>query len=370
MPSAISTANDRSLAYRLALPAGFMLGEYRIVEVLGQGGFGITYLCEDTRLNVQVAIKELLPVEFVTRSNDATVVLVTRSAKAGFEWAKQRFIAEAQILSRLSHPNVVRAFRLLEMNETAYLVMEYVRGSSLRDWVRTNPHPSEAQLTQIFLSLLDGLEYIHREGLLHRDISPDNIMIRDSGSPLLLDFGSARTVLSTNRNFTNVVRHGFSPIEQYQSMAPQGCYTDIYALAGTIFYALTGLIPASAIDRFGDRDPFPSLAKNMGDSYSHGLLKAIDWGFAVKPEARPQNAADWRRFLITRSKPTKNQWLKARVSRGPYWSMRLAVVSFAAGLLVATVLSSLLSHPGVSLPTQLTAIAQLCSTPTTTNLER
>jgi serine/threonine protein kinase len=347
-----------------------MLAEYRIVEVLGQGGFGITYLCEDTRLHVQVAIKELLPVEFVTRSNDATVVLVTRSAKAGFEWAKQRFIAEAQILSRLSHPNVVRAFRLLEMNETAYLVMEYVRGSSLREWVRTNPHPSETQLTRIFLSLLDGLEYIHREGLLHRDISPDNIMIRDSGSPLLLDFGSARTVLSTNRNFTNVVRHGFSPIEQYQSIAPQGCYTDIYALAGTIFYALTGLIPPSAIDRFGDHDPFQSLAKNMGNSYSHGLLKAIDWGFAVKPEARPQNAADWRRFLITRSKPTKNQWLKARVSRGPYWSMRLALVSFVAGLLVATVLSSLLSHPGVSLPTQLTAIGQLCSTPSTTNLER
>lgn len=353
-----------------------MLGEYRIVEVLGQGGFGITYLCEDTRLNVQVAIKELLPVEFVTRSRDATVVLVTRSAKAGFEWAKQRFMAEAQILSRLSHPNVVRAFRLLELNGTAYLVMEYVCGSSLRDWVRTNPNPSEAQLTQIFLSLLNGLEYIHREGLLHRDISPDNIMIRDSGSPLLLDFGSARTVLSTNRNFTNVVRHGFSPIEQYQSIAPQGCYTDIYALAGTIIYALTGLIPPSAMDRVGDRDPFRPLAKNMSHSYSHGLLKAIDRGFAVNPEARPQNAADWRHLLVTRSKPRKNQWPdsrsrgKALVSGGRHWSMRLAAASFAAGVLVATVLSSLLSHSEVSVPAQLTAIGQLCSTPGTTKSAR
>lgn len=354
-----------------------MLAEYRIVEVLGQGGFGITYLCQDTRLNVQVAIKELLPLEFVTRSHDATVVLVTRSAKAGFEWAKQRFIAEAQILSRLSHPNVVRAFRLLELNETAYLVMEYVRGSNLRDWARTNPKPSETQLTKILLSLLDGLEYIHRAGLLHRDISPDNIMIRESGSPLLLDFGSARTVLSTNRNFTNVVRHGFSPIEQYQSIAAQGCYTDIYALAGSIIYALTGLIPPRAIDRVGDCDPF-RLAKNLADSYSRSLLIAIDWGFAVKPEARPQNAADWRCFLLTRSRPAKNLRLKdsvsaqdrALVSRGRYRPARLAVVSFAAGVLAAIVLSSLLPHPEVSVPTQLTASGQLCSTPNTISPER
>ena len=365
MASAIPAATERSTSYRLALPAGSMLAEYRVVKVLGQGGFGITYLCQDTRLNVQVAIKELLPVEFVTRSHDATVVLVTRSAKAGFEWAKQCFMAEAQILSRLSHPNVVRAFRLLELNETAYLVMEYVRGSSLRDWVRANPNPSEAQLTQIFLSLLDGLEYVHREGLLHRDISPDNIMIRDTGSPLLLDFGSARVFLSPKRNFTNVVRHGFSPIEQYQSIAPQGCYTDIYALAGTIIYALTGLIPPSAIDRFGDRDPFPPLAKSMANRYPRRLLEAIDAAFAVSPNARPQTVGGWRRLLLAPSK------LFGGAFRAPgYRSLRLPVVSFAAGLLVATVLSSFLSHREASVPTQLPAIGQLCSAPSTTNPER
>ena len=342
-----------------------MLAEYRIVNVLGQGGFGITYLCEDTRLNVQVAIKELLPVEFVTRSNDATVVLVTRSAKAGFGWAKQRFIAEAQILSRLSHPNVVRAFRLLELNETAYLVMELVRGSSLRHWVRANPNPSEAQLAQIFLSLLDGLEYVHREGLLHRDISPDNILIRDSGSPLLLDFGSARAFLSTKRNFTNVVRHGFSPIEQYQSSALQGCYTDIYALAGTIIYALTGLTPPSAIDRSANRDPFRPLARSMANRYPRRLLEAIDAAFAVSPKARPQTVADWRRLLIARSK------LFGSGLRAPnYRSMRLPVFSFAAGLLVATVVASLLSHPEASVPSQLPAIGQLCSAPDNSNPKR
>lgn len=334
-----------------------MLAEYRVVEVLGQGGFGITYLCEDTRLNVKVAIKELLPAEFVTRNSDATVVLVTRSARAGFAWAKQRFMAEAQILSRLSHPNVVRAFRLLELNETAYLVMELVRGSSLREWIRANPNPPEAQLNKIFLPLLDGLEYIHREGLLHRDISPDNIMIRDSGSPLLLDFGSARAVLKANRNFTNVVRHGFSPIEQYQSVAPEGCYTDIYSLAGTMIYAMTGSIPPRAIDRFGDRDPFRAVAKSMASRYPRRLLGAIDAAFAVSPEVRPQTVASWRRRLTARSK----------LFASPLWTpsfraMRIPVLSFAAGVLVATVLSSLLPHSEASVPIRLTG--QLCSAPT------
>jgi serine/threonine protein kinase len=243
--------------------------------------------------------------------------------------------------------------------------MELVRGSSLRDWVRANPNPSEAQLAQIFLWLLDGLEYVHREGLLHRDISPDNIMIRDSGSPLLLDFGSARAVLSTKRNFTNVVRHGFSPIEQYQSSALQGCYTDIYALAGTIIYALTGLTPPSAIDRSANRDPFRPLTRSMANRYPRRLLEAIDAAFAVSPKARPQTVAEWRRLLIARSK------LFGSGFRAPnYRSMRIPAVSFAAGLLVATVVASLLSHPEASVPSQLPAIGQLCSAPDNSNPKR
>jgi serine/threonine protein kinase len=351
--------------YRLALPTGFMLAEYRVVEVLGQGGFGITYLCEDTRLNVQVAIKELLPAEFVTRSNDATVVLVTRSAKAGFAWAKQRFIAEAQILSRLRHPNVVRAFRLLELNETAYLVMELVRGSSLREWIRANPNPPEAQLNQIFLPLLDGLEYIHREGLLHRDVSPDNIMIRDSGSPLLLDFGSARAVLKANRNFTSVVRHGFSPIEQYQSVTPEGCYTDIYSLAGTMIYAMTGSIPPRAIDRFGGRDPFRAVARSLAKQYPRRFLGAIDAAFAVSPEGRPQTVASWRRRLAARSTLFASPFGTAK-----FRAVRTPTLTFIAGMFVAIVLSALWPHPVASVLSPSPATAQLGSAPSTTNAER
>ncbi len=123
--------------HRLALPVGFQLEEYRIVKVLGQGGFGITYLAEDTRMNHQVAIKELLPTDFATRSQDYTVVPLTQSDEPDLAWAKQRFIDEARILVRLNHPNIVRFFRYFELNSTAYLVMEFVRGQNFKGWMQS-----------------------------------------------------------------------------------------------------------------------------------------------------------------------------------------------------------------------------------------
>jgi serine/threonine protein kinase len=327
---------------RLALPAEFRLAEYRIIQVLGQGGFGITYLGEDTQLHLKVAIKELLPVEFVTRSNDATVVLLTRSAEAGFAWAKQRFIEEAQILIGLNHPSIVRAFRLMELNGTAYLVMEFVRGSSLREWVIANPSPSEAELEGILSPLLDGLEYIHRKGLVHRDISPDNILIRDSGSPLFIDFGSARSAVEASRNFTSVVRHGFSPIEQYQARTPHGCYTDIYALAGTMIYAMTGEIPPRSVDRVGDQDIYTPVASRCRHRYSTVWLQAIDSAFAAKPGARPQTVANWRRLFINRfhrAPPARLLSAKPASLRIQSAAARLGVLLIAALILSPLLLS-------------------------------
>lgn len=220
--------DDGVLPHELTLPPGFTLGEYRLIRVLGRGGFGITYLAEDIRTNLAVAIKELLPTEFATRGDGSTVVLITRSAKAGFSWAKQRFVEEARILARLNHPNIARGFGLMELNGTAYLAMEFIRGCTLREWVWANPGPTEAQLRELLLPLMAGLEYVHQEGLLHRDISPDNIMIRETGSPVLIDFGSARVASTARRNFTNLVRHGFSSIEQYQCNTPQAACTHLF----------------------------------------------------------------------------------------------------------------------------------------------
>jgi serine/threonine protein kinase len=278
----------------LELPSGYRLEEYRLLEKLGQGGFGITYLAEDTRMQVRVAIKELFPDQFVTRGPGAMVVARRESARGDFAWAKERFIDEAKTLIRLNQPNLVRVFRLFEMNNTAYIVMEFIGGQSFREWIQSRPAPDEKTLKPILFGLLDGLEYVHQR-FIHRDISPDNIRFADDGRPLLVDFGNARAL--EVGAYTVVIKHGYSPIEQYQSEARQGPYTDIYALAGVMIYAITGENPPHSIDRSRQRDPFQPLAKRYRGRYSEEFLKALDWGFAILPKDRPQTVADWRRKL-------------------------------------------------------------------------
>jgi serine/threonine protein kinase len=291
----MSASNLSLPEHRLALPAGYALDEYHILKVLGQGGFGITYLAEDIRMGLKVAIKELLPTDFATRHETSKVVPLTESAKKDFAWAKERFIDEAGILIRLTHPNIVRVFRLFEMNGTAYLVMQFVTGKTLREWIHAHPKPAEAELKAVLFPLLDGLEYVHRQGYLHRDISPENIKLTEDGYPVLLDFGSARALTGSR---TTVIRQGFSPIEQYQSTVPQGPYTDLYALAGVVIQAITGATPPQAIDRFDEPDPYQPLARRLRGRYSDPFLKALDLAFATKPQSRPQTVADWRRILV------------------------------------------------------------------------
>ena len=218
MPGSASSSSD----YRFALPTGFQLEEYRIIRVLGQGGFGITYLAHDTRLAIEVAIKEMLPRNYATRSANFEVIPKNRCDEQRFAWSKQRFIEEARMLARLSHVNIVRVFRFLEHHGTACMVMEFVRGQNFLEWMRRLPVPPQQELNSVLLPLLDGLGYLHNEGLLHRDISPENIFITEQGRPILLDFGSARITVDRDRISTSVVRPGYSPIEQYQTVEPQG----------------------------------------------------------------------------------------------------------------------------------------------------
>jgi serine/threonine protein kinase len=281
----------------LALPAGFCLEEYRIMHVLGQGGFGITYLAEETRLNLQVAIKELLPTDFATRSADYTVVPVCQSAEQDFAKAKQELIENARLLMKLSHPNISRFFDCLELNGTAYLVMEFARGQNLRDWMQTHRQPSEQELKTLLLPLLDGLEYLHHQGLLHRDISPENVMITEKGRPLLINFSTLAAIGTDTKN--SIVRPGFSPIEQYQRSSSQAPCTDLYALAGIMIRAITGKTPPEALDRFGGRDPYEPLNRRFAEKYSRSFLRALDAAFAVLPQDRPQSVERWRRLLET-----------------------------------------------------------------------
>jgi parallel beta-helix repeat protein len=313
--------------HTLGLPAGYRLEEYRILDILGQGGFGITYLAEDTRMRVKVAIKELFPEEFATRARGSMVVPRRQSDLEDFAWAKDRFDEEAATLIRLTHPNVVRVFRLFEKNNTAYIVMEYVAGKNFKDWTKDHPQPAESALKDVLFPLLDGLEYVHRQGFLHRDISPENIRFTEDDRPLLVDFGNARALKGAHK--TVVIKHGFSPIEQYQTAGVQGAYTDIYALAGVMIYSMTGQTPPLAPDRSSQRDPYRPLTQRFRGQYSDAFLKALDWGLAIEPKDRPQTVADWRRRLTAKPPPPP----PPRPGAWPLIILSLAVIVFLGAAL-------------------------------------
>jgi serine/threonine protein kinase len=293
-----SSFNPVTPEHRLALPAGFQLLEYRILKVLGQSPLGITYLADDSSLNSKVMINEFLPVDFATRTDDLRVRPLSRDSEQNFASAKRAFMSETLALLKLSHTNTIRAFRYFELLGTAYFVMELVQGFNFRVWLRHNPQPNEAELRGLLIPLLNGLEHIHRQGFLHRDICPENILIPRDGEPLLLNFGNASGFQNNRQKPTTFVHHGFSAIEQYQWTVPEGPYTDLYALAGVMVYAITGELPPPSVERLGRRDPYRSLAKAYRGKYSARFLQTLDSAFAFRPENRVQTAALWRDRLV------------------------------------------------------------------------
>ncbi len=177
--------------HRNSLKPGHKVLWYEIKEVLGQGGFGITYLAYDPNLKTNVAIKEYLPIELAVREGDFSVHPVTEDLGKQYTWGLERFITEAQTLAKFKHPNLVRVLSVSEENNTAYMVMEYEEGQSLQEKLKGKRTLEEAELLKILIPILGGLEIVHKAGFIHRDIKPDNIFIREDGSPVLLDFGSA-----------------------------------------------------------------------------------------------------------------------------------------------------------------------------------
>lgn len=283
---------------RLALPPGYILGDYRIEGVLGKGGFGITYLARDVTLDMPVAIKEMLPDGIATRVGGSQVVAQTHSLEESFAWARQRFLEEARMLARLNHRNIVRVQRMLEANGTAYMVMEYVEGQGFDDWLRQNPRMTESQLLGIILPLLEGLEHVHSHGMLHRDIKPENIFITREGRVLLLDFGSARMdAAGRTTAMTTVVSEGYSPLEQYQTKSTQGPYTDIYSLAAVMARAITGARIPNPLERHSDVSCFQPLALRRLRGWNPSLLHAVDAGLAIMPRDRMPSIAEFRRLL-------------------------------------------------------------------------
>ncbi|MBF0371788.1 MAG: serine/threonine protein kinase [Alphaproteobacteria bacterium] len=291
---------------RNALPKGYSFHRYRIEAVLGDGGFGITYLAVDLTQNRQVAIKEYFPAAAGARKDGATVVPRGSQDDSMYRWGLRRFLDEAMILARLSHGNIVRVLRLFEANQTAYIVMPYECGYSLGAFFSSSEPPlDERELLSVLLPIASGLEAVHKADLLHRDIKPGNVFIREDGSPVLLDFGAARqSVGRKSQSVNSLITPGYSPLEQYSVRDDkQGPWTDIYAFCALAYTAIAGKAPIPANDRamaVNDRKGDPLIpARAAGrQRFSAKLLYAVDRGLALVGHDRPQSIGEWRSLVL------------------------------------------------------------------------
>jgi serine/threonine protein kinase len=278
-----------------ALPAGYALQEYRIEKVLGVGGFGLTYLATDGNLNLKVAIKEYLPDDIAARGPDNSITPRSPDTVETFDWGKRRFLDESRTVASFRHPNIVRVMRFFEANSTAYMVMEFVEGAALTDWIKTRRPLAQVQAAALIGPLLDGLAVVHKAGFLHRDIKPGNVYVREDGSPVLLDFGSARM---RTGDLTTIVSPGFAPFEQYHEKGNQGPWSDIYALGGVLYWMVTGNKPQDAAARVRT-DTMPSAMQVAGAGlYRPEFLSAIDWALTPHEGQRPQSVTEWREALM------------------------------------------------------------------------
>ena len=283
--------NENSERAYLAVPIGTILdGRYLIGKVLGVGGFGITYLGYDLTLDYKVAVKEYMPSGYATRAEDKYTLTVTSSSQQkAYDEGLDKFLSEARTLAKFHDTtNIVSVQDFFKENNTAYFVMEYVDGESLKDYLdRNGGRISYADASKILIPIMRALSKVHEQGLIHRDISPDNISITSSGQPKLLDFGAARSAYGENKSVSVILKHGLAPIEQYSNHGNMGPWTDVYAMGATMYRSITGILPPESIERIhADSIRTPSSMGIAIPPYAEmALMKAL----AVNPESRFPN---------------------------------------------------------------------------------
>lgn len=280
-----------------ALPSKYILGgQYYLGKVIGCGGFGITYLAWDINYNRRVAVKELYPNKDVTRDRNGCFVNVILGQEEYVRHIKKRFLEEAQALYAFSsEPDIINVYRLFEENNTAYYAMEYLEGMDLKSALLKRGKMKWEQLSVYMNMVIGSLKSIHGRGLIHRDISPDNIFLTTNGRAKLIDFGSLRSYNNSN-GLTTILKHNFAPYEQYRTNGNQGPWTDIYALCVTIYYALAGVLPPKAPDRIM-ADKTVNI-KQLCPDVPDNVAKAIHKGMAIMPQDRYQTVDDLSRDLF------------------------------------------------------------------------
>ena len=345
-----------SAYHQNALKAGSTLADYTIESVLGHGGFSITYLAHDNALGAHVAIKEYLPQEVAARDGRTTFVVPRPSKDAirFYHWGLKNFVKEARSLARFKHHNIVRVLRFIEANGTAYTVMEYEQGQTLAQYLRDKGQRlDEPSLLRIVMPILNGLHAVHEVGLLHLDIKPENIYLRRDGSPMLIDFGSARQAMTENQPSGRVaLTHGYAPVEQYPDKGKLGPWSDVYALGATMYRCVTGKRPDDSLDRYRaildyKTDPLKPATMAAAGRCQPALLDGIDWAMQVHAKDRPQTPRVFQDYLLGRSKlpraVTATPAAASASTRGMRgWRVRLAQ-SFARATQVVVVIVLLIA---------------------------
>lgn len=266
-------------------PGTVLMGRYLVGRVLGEGGFGITYIGCDLRLELKVAIKEYFPTNWVARHSDVSLAVSNYAgAASSYEKGKSRFLYEARTMAKMDkQPEIVSVRDFFELNNTAYIVMEYVDGTTFKELVAQRGGRIPAgELLHLIEPLFSALSAVHAAGLIHRDISPDNLML-ERGSVRLLDFGCARESTQGDETMTITLKHGYAPIEQYQHRG-QGPWTDVYGLSATIYYCLTGKTPPQALDRLMDDEII--MPRRLGVDLTEKQEKALLRGMGIKQHQR------------------------------------------------------------------------------------
>ncbi len=282
------------------LAIGTRLVDFEITGILGEGGFGVVYVAFDHSLQRTVAIKEYMPGTLSARADDGGVVVRAERHRDAFDAGLKSFINEARLLAQFDHPSLVKVYRFWEQNKTAYMAMRYYDGQTLKDIVHERPEiVTEAWLKFIFKQILEALDTLYRAKVLHRDVSPDNIIVQKNGDAVLLDFGSARQIIGDmTQGLTVILKPGYAPVEQYSDDAEmaQGPWTDIYALAAVMYFAIAKNPPITSVSRM-IKDSLVLLQEGAHVGFSYKFLVAIDKGLALQPEDRPQTMDEFRRLL-------------------------------------------------------------------------